>query len=176
MTIDDFRSYYNENSETGESLGSLVADLAYQIIPDIDTSELIRQEVMKIGSKRCAEFEMETAWEGTKSSKWPGLKEVTRECCKEMILLPESENPLAKPNLQQRADDPWGRSIAALFFEQRQVFLLSMGFDRAARNLTPLVNKNKKKQERKTVTAVKDLQTETLEQFIEELIDCYRSE
>jgi hypothetical protein len=170
MKINDFRSCYNENSETGESFGSLVADFAYQIIPDIDASQLIRQEVMEIGSECCAEFEVETAWEGTKSSKWPGLKEVTRECCKKMILLPESENPLVKPNLQQRADDPWGHSIAALPFAQRQVFLLSMGFDRSPRNIIPLLNG------KKTAAAVKDLQTEALEQFIANLIGCYPSE
>ena len=167
-------SYYNEDGKTKESFGSLVADLAYQIIPDIDASELIRQEVMEIGSKRCERFKESTAWDGDKALQWSGLKEVTRECCKEMILLPKPENPLAKGNLRQYADDPWSLSIAALSFEERQVFLLGMSFTRSVRSIRPLLNANK--EEKKNEKAIKNLQAEALNKFIEHLIGFYRPE
>lgn len=172
MTKDDFHLRYNENKKDSKAFGVRVLDFAYRIIPDINATWEIRDEVMEIGLKHVQKFEMETAWEGNRD--WPGLKKLTRECCKMMLSRPKSENPLAKKELKQWTDDPWAASVAELSFKHRQVFLLGMGFSRNPRSIYDTLNKQKSKKGKKiTQTEIKKLQAEALAHMVGSLTECY---
>ena len=172
MTKDDFHFYYNENTEVDVPLGARVYDLAYRIIPDMDTSSQIRREVMEIGLKHSDEFEAETAWGG--NGNWQGLEKLTRGCCIKMIIRPKSENPLAKKSLKQWGDDPWAMSIGKLPFKHRQVFLLGLAFSGSARSIYALLNQMRAKSEKKiTQKKIKNLQIESSVLMVESLTDCY---
>ncbi|MYB95496.1 hypothetical protein F4054_00095 [Candidatus Poribacteria bacterium] len=151
---------FNKKSKEGMPLGAYVLGLAYQIIPDFDAAREIRDEVMAIGLKRCTEFEVKTAWEGSES--WPGLKKITRTCCERMMLRPMRENPLAKERLKQ-CGDPWAAAIGKLSFRHRQIFLLQMAFGGNSRAIHGLLNKHRAEDEKKlTQKEVKNLQAETV--------------
>ncbi len=173
MTQNDFHLYYNENTKDRKSFGTDVLAFAYRIIPDADAAWEIRDEVMKIGIKRCAEFEVGTAWEG--SGHWPGLKKITREHCKRMILRPEQQNPLAKETLKQWiSDDPWAAAFGKLSFSHRQVFLLSMAFGGGTRTIHGLLNKRGADNEKKlTQKDVKNLQAEAVALMVTSLTESY---
>ena len=173
MTQNDFCLYYNENAKDRRSFGAYVLAFAYRIIPDADAAWEIRDEVMEIGLKRCAEFEIGTAWEG--GGHWPGLKKIARERCELLILRPEQQNPLAKETLKQwMSDDPWAAAIAKLSFTHRQIFLLNTGFSGDTRTLHALLNKygagNRKKLTQKEV---KNLQAEAVALMVTNLTESY---
>ena len=172
MTQADFHLYYNENTKDSKAFGAYVLEFAYRIIPDADAAWEIRDEVMEIGLKRRAEFEVETAWEGKAS--WPGLKKITRERCERMILRPERENPLAKETLKQWTDDPWAAAIAMLSFNHRQIFLLGTGFSGSSRNIHVLLNKHRAGTKKKlTQKEVKNLQAEASALMVASLTESY---
>ena len=173
MTKDDFNLCYNKkNTKDSKVLGDYVFGLAYRIVPDADAAWEIREEVMEMGRKYCGEFEVETAWEG--QGHWPGLKKLTRDCCKMMISRPERENPLAKETLNQWPDDPWTAAVANLSFRYRQIFLLGMGFSNCPRSLYALLNKHRSKNEKKlTLKEVKNLQVEASTLMVANLTESY---
>ena len=173
MTQNDFHLYYNENTKDRKSFGAYVLAFAYRIIPDADAAWEIRDEVMEIGLKRCAEFEVGTVWEG--SGHWPGFKKITRERCEQMILRPAKENPLAKETLKQWIrDDPWAAAIAKLSFSHRQIFLLNTGFGGSTRTIHRLLNKHRAKNEKKlTQKEVKTLQAEAVALIVISLTESY---
>ncbi len=172
MTKDDFHLSYNKNTKDRKALGASVLAFAYRIIPDADAAWEIRDEVMGIGLKRCAEFEVETAWEGKRH--WPGLKKITRHRCERMILRPEAENPLAKATLKQWMEDPWAAAIAKLSFNHRQIFLLCTGFGGNSRSIHSLLNKHRAKNGKKlTQKEVKNLQAEALALIVAGFTESY---
>ncbi len=173
MTKDDFSLCYNKkNTKDSKTLGANVFGLAYRIVPDADAAWEIREEVMEIGLKRCAEFEVETAWEG--KGHWPGLKKLTRDRCERMISRPARENPLAKETLNQWPYDPWAAAIANLSFRYRQIFLLGMGFSNCPRNIYALLNKHRSKNEKKlTLKEVKNLQVKASTLMVTNLTESY---
>lgn len=174
MTENDFNLCYNKKKSTKENvpLGSHVLDLAYQIIPDADAAWEIRDEVMKIGIKRCAEFDVETAWKGNRP--WPGLKKITRARCKLMLLRPMQENPLAKETLKQWLDDPSATAIGKMCFRHRQIFLLRRAFSSDTRVIHGLLNKHRAENEKKlTQKEVKNLQAEAASLMVTNLTKSY---
>ena len=175
MTQDDFNSCYTgykKNTKNSQALGASVFGLAYRIVPDADFAFRIQKEVMEIGRKYCAEFEVETAWEG--KGDWPGLKKLTRDRCKIMISRPERENPLAKETLNQWPDDPWTAAVANLPFRYRQIFLLGMGFSNCPRSLYALLNEHMSKNEKKlTLNEIKNLQVEASTLMVANLTEPY---
>ena len=173
MKVEDFKSYYDQDREDGASGGLLAEQLAYLMLPDIPTSRVIRQEVRKIGCQRCSEFTPKEAWIGTESGKWPGLKEITRQCCRTMLLLPESKNPLAKENLKQWAGDAWAGAINALGFEKRQIFLYRLAFHVVPRDIVPLLNATRPKDSRYTIRSVNAHIAEALTEVADYLVDYY---
>lgn len=174
MTQNDFNLCYEQkNTEDRTPWGATVLRLAYRIIPDADAAWEIRNEVMEIGLKQCAEFEVSTAWEGSRNS--PSLKKITRACCQRMILRPKQENPLAKETLKQWiSDDPWAEAITKLSFSHRQIFLLNMAFGGNTRAIHGLVNKYRAENEKKlTQKEVKDLQSDAAALMVTHLTESY---
>ena len=174
MTQNDFNFCYNQkDTKVRMPLAYAVLGLAYRIIPDADAAWEIRDEVMAIGLKRCAEFEVETAWEGKRH--WPGLKKITRARCERMILRPTQENPLAKDTLKQWiSDDPWGAAITKLSFRHRQIFLLNMAFGGSTRAIHGLFNKYRAENEKKlTQKEVKALQADAAALMVTHLTESY---
>lgn len=178
MTPQDFDVYYDEGSENQNAAGLQVEKLAYLILPDRDAARTIRKEVREKAKEQCNDFEHNTAWDGNKSTRWIGFSELTRQCCQTMLLLPEHENPLAKPKLHQWARDSWAEAINALSFKKRQIFLYSVSFRRTPDTKHPLLaeklapngllakklTKDKRKQRNQIIADFKKLQEDTLKE------------
>ena len=173
MNIEDFESYYDQDREDGAAGGFLVEQLAYLMLPDIPTSRVIRKRVRESGCQRRSEFTRKEVWVGTASGEWPGLKEITRQYCHTMLLLPESKNPLAKENLEQRPGDPWAGAINAMGFEKRQIFLYRLAFHVVPRDIVPLLNINRPEDSRYTIKGVNVYIAEALTEVADYLVDFY---
>lgn len=174
MTQNDFNFCYNQkDTKDRMPFGYNVLGLAYRIIPDADAALEIRDEVMAIGLKRCAEFDVETAWEGERH--WPGFKKITRARCERMILRPIQENPLAKDTLKQWiSDDPWAAALMKLSFRHRQIFLLNLAFGGNTRTLHELLNKYRAENEKKlTQKEVKNRQADAAALMVTHLTEIY---
>lgn len=144
MTEAQFRAYY-DGDEHIDSYGEQVEEFAFALLAHQDAARTIRHEVFKRAYEQCTKFEPETAWGGDKGTDWEGLKEMTRTCCHETILLPCEENPLAKPELVSAPETElnlWYLLVRELSFEHRQVLFLSLFFRENPRTLGKSLNKS----------------------------------
>ena len=184
MTEAQFRAYYDGGRHV-DPYGDQVQEFAFALLAHQDAARTIRHEVFKRAYEQCAKFEQETAWGGDPKTDWEGLKEMTRACCLEMILLPYEENPLAKPELVSVPETDlnlWYLLVRELSFEHRQVLFLSLFFRENPRNLGKLLNKSATEARKLQAQVDEELarlilnaQTARLRTFSEELLRSFSS-
>ena len=179
MTEAQFRAYYDADRHV-DPYGEQVEEFAFALLAHQDAARTIRHEVFKRAYEQCAKFESETAWGGDKKTDWEGLREMTRTCCLEMILMPYEESPLAEPELVSVPETElnlWYLLVRELSFEHRQVLFLSLFFRENPRNLGKLLNKSaaeirtlQARVDEELAQLVLNAQTKRLKAFSEEFL------
>ena len=94
MTKEEYGDcYYSTGVYLARSYSELVETYALGLLGHKDAAQTVREWVYERGFERITDTHLATSAE-----LWAQFRGLTRELCLEMLMLPEEENPLARPD------------------------------------------------------------------------------
>ena len=141
MTKEEYNTcYYSVGPYLTPPCSELVETYALGLLGHKDAAHTVRKWVYERGFERITDTHLATSAE-----LWSRFRDLTRELCLEMLMLPEEENPLARPDSGSSAVpttklDMFYQLLREVPFDCRRVLLLTYLFGGCKEQIACLLN------------------------------------